>query len=129
MYISFLLCGVNFTWLFDTDAKKSQQSAASKDALAAQYLAERNLVLGKNAWSDLMRKYEITQQSVKTLEKVANYQRERAKAEQEKFSKGRTITANVVTAETDAAEAEVTLLKAKSGLRKLEASSVLFIAL
>ncbi len=121
--------GVNFTWLFDTDAKLAQKSAAAKEALAAQYLSERNLVLGKNAWNDLMRKYEITQQTVMTLEKVANYQRERAKAEQDKFSKGRTITANVVTAETDAAEAEVTLLKAKSGLRKLEASSVLFIPL
>lgn len=121
--------GVSLTWLIDTDAKAAQTSAAAKDALAAQYLSERNLVLGKNAWSDLLRKYEITQQSVKTLEKVANYQRERAKAEQEKFGKGRTITANVVTAETDAAEAEVTLLKAKSGLRKLEASSILFIAL
>ena len=65
-------------------------------------------------------------QNVKTLEKIAQYQRERAKAEQDKFSKGRTITANVVTAETDSAEAEVKFLKAKSGLRKLEASALMF---
>ena len=68
----------------------------------------------------------MTQENVKTLEKIANYQRERAKAEQDKFSKGRTITASVVTAETDSAEAEVRFLKAKSGLRKLEASTLLF---
>ncbi len=121
--------GVNFSWAFDTDAKSAVLSAARKDALAAQYISERNLILGKNAWADLLRKYEITKQNLLTLEKVALYQRERAKAEQDKFNKGRTVTATVVTAETDAAEAEVNFLKVKSGLRKLESSIVLFIAL
>ena len=81
---------------------------------------------GKIAWVELLRKYQTTQETVKTLEKIANYQRERAKAEQDKFAKGRTITLNVVTAETDSAEAEVRYLKAKSGLRKLEATTLLF---
>ncbi|MFZ3229475.1 MAG: TolC family protein [Pseudobdellovibrio sp.] len=121
--------GLTFSWMFDTDAKLAQISAADKDALAAKYTAERSMNLGKIAWSDLQRKYEITQRNVITLEKVAQYQRDRAKAEQDKFAKGRTVTASVVVAETDAAEAEVNLLKAKSGLRKLEASSILFIAL
>lgn len=121
--------GVNFTWMFDTDAKRATIDAADKDALAAKYAAERSMNLGKIAWSDLLRKYEVTLKNVVTLEKVAQYQRERAKSEQDKFTKGRTVTANVVLAETDAAEAEVNLLKAKSGLRKLEASSLLFIAL
>ncbi len=121
--------GLNFLWMFNTDSKAAQVSAASKDALAAEAIAERNLTLGQNAWGDLIRKYEITKKNVATLEKVALYQRERAKAEQDKFNKGRTVTANVVTAETDAAEAEVNLLRAKAGLRKLEASSILYIAL
>ncbi len=121
--------GVNFNWAFDTESKSAFVSAAIKDALASQYIAERNLVLGKNAWTDLIRKYEITKQNVMTLEKVAQFQRERAKAEQDKFNKGRTVTANVVTAETEAAEAEVNLLRVKSGLRKLESSSLLFIVL
>ena len=120
--------GLNFSWAFDTDAKSAVLSSATKDALAAQYAAERNLVLGKNAWTDLLRKYEITKQNLMTLEKIAQFQRERVKAEQDKFNKGRTVTANVVTAETDAAEAEVTYLKSLSGLRKLEASSILFIS-
>jgi outer membrane protein TolC len=118
--------GLNFTWLFDTEAKRSQVSAASKDALAAQYTADKKRVEGLHAWKEHLRKYEVTQENVKTLEKIAKFQRERAKAEQDKFSKGRTITASVVTAETDSAEAEVRFLKAKSGLRKLEASTLLF---
>ncbi|MBC7465261.1 MAG: TolC family protein [Bdellovibrio sp.] len=121
--------GVNFTWMFDTDAKLATINSAQKDALASKYAAERAITLGKIAWSDLQRKYETTSKNVLTLEKVAKFQRERAKAEQDKFGKGRTITSNVVLAETDAAEAEVNLLRAKSGLRKLEASSILFIAL
>lgn len=121
--------GVNFTWIFDTDAKLATIDSAKKDALASQYAAERAITLGKIAWSDLQRKYETTAKNVLTLEKVAKFQRERAKAEQDKFGKGRTVTSNVVLAETDAAEAEVNLLRAKSGLRKLEASSILFIAL
>ncbi len=121
--------GLNFSWMFDSAAKSAQVSAATKDALSSQYIAERNLTLGRNAWSDLIRKYEITKKNVTTLEKVALYQRERAKAEQDKFNKGRSVTFNVVTAETDAAEAEVNLLRAKAGLRKLEASSILYIAL
>lgn len=121
--------GVSFSWMFDTAAKKATINSAEQDALASKYAAERSLSLGKIAWADLKRKYETTVKNVVILEKVAQYQRERAKAEQDKFSKGRTITSNVVLAETDAAEAEVNLLKAKSGLRKLEASSILFIAL
>jgi outer membrane protein TolC len=120
--------GVNFTWLFDTSAKKAQIASARKDALAAQYTAEKNQIDGRKAWQEHVRKYDVAKENVKTLEKIANYQRERAKAEQDKLSKGRTITANVVNAETDSAEAEVSYLKAKSNIRKLEAATLLFTA-
>lgn len=119
--------GVNFTWIFDTDAKLGTRDAAKKDALAAHYRADKKRIEGKSSWTDLVRKYDVLKKSVSTLEKVANFQRERAKAEQEKLSKGRTVTANVVLAETDAAEAEINLLKTRSSLRKLEASSLFFI--
>ncbi len=118
--------GVSFSWLFDTDAKKSQIAAAQKDALASQYTSEKNQIEGRQAWVEFLRKYNVTKENVKTLEKIATFQRERAKAEQDKFSKGRTITANVVNAETDSAEAQVRFLRAKSGLRKLEASTLLY---
>lgn len=116
--------GVNFTWLFDTAAKKAQLQSAQKESLAASLTADKKMIEGKQAWMEQVRKYEVTKENVKILEKIAQYQRERAKAEQDKFSKGRTVTANVVTAETDAAEAEVRFLKAKAGLRKLEVSSL-----
>lgn len=119
--------GVNFTWIFETDAKSGVRESSQKEALASKLRAEKKLSEGQDAWSDLVRKYEVLKNSVATLEKVATYQRERAIAEQDKLSKGRTVTANVVLAETDAAEAEINLLRTKSSLRKLEASSLFFI--
>lgn len=119
--------GVNLTWVFETGAKSATRDAARKDVLASKYKAEKRRSEGQDAWTDLIRKYDVLKNSVTTLEKVAGYQRERAKAEQDKLSKGRTVTANVVLAETDAAEAEINLLRTRSSLRKLEASSLFFI--
>lgn len=119
--------GLNFTWVFEGTAKSATREAAKKDALASQLRADKKRSEGKNSWTELVRKYDVLKSSVLTLEKVANYQRERAKAEQDKLSKGRTVTANVVLAETDAAEAEINLLRTRSSLRKLEASSLFFI--
>jgi len=119
--------GVNFSWVFDTNAKSSLRDSAQKDALSAQLKSEKKIADGNTAWLELKRKYDVLKKSVATLDKVAQFQRERARAEQDKLSKGRTVTANVVTAETEAAEAEVTLLKTKAQLRKLETSSLFFI--
>lgn len=118
--------GLNFIYMFDTDAKTSQLTAAEKDALAAKYTAERALQQGRDGWTDLNNKYKLAQNNISLLEKLAQYQRERAKSEQDKLSKGRTTTFSVIQAETDAAEAEQNYLKAKSALRQLEASSQMF---
>lgn len=120
--------GVNLSWAIETDSKSGLRDSALKESLTAQYKAEKKSISSKNAWDELVRKYTLTQKNVKSLEQIANFQRERSKAEQDKFLKGRSVTANVVTAETDAAEAEVTLLKAKAGLKKLEASGLLFVS-
>lgn len=121
--------GLSLSWLFGSDAKSSQISAAKKEAMASRLRAEQARVTSDNAWLELLRQYELTKQNVFILQKIAQLQRDRARAEQSKFTKGRTITSNVVNAETDAAQAEVNYLAAKSGLRKLEASTQLFMAL
>lgn len=118
--------GLSFSWMFGSDALSAQLSAAKKNALSAKYRAEQEAVVGKNAWQDYLRKYELTKQNVLTLEKIAKFQSERSRQEEIRLSKGRTITFNVVTAETESAEAQVRYLSAKSALRKLEASSLLY---
>ena len=96
-------------------------------ARAAKLKAEKKQLDGEKAWLEHVRKYELLKKSVTVLESVAQFQRERALAEQNKLSRGRTVTAQVVTAEADAAEAEINLLKTKTQLRKLEVASLLFI--
>lgn len=119
--------GVNFSWMFGSDAISGQRSSARKDAQAALYRAEQAQIESENAWKDHLRKYELAKMNVTRLEKISALQVERSKQEQSMFSRGRTITVNVVNAETDSAEAEVNYLRARSGLRKLEAATLLFI--
>ena len=118
--------GVNFSWYFGSDALSAQASATRKDAVASQYRAQQSEIESENAWKDFLRKYELNKQNVARLEKISQLQSERTKQEQSMFSRGRSVTLNVVNAETDAAEAQVNYLKAKSGLRKLEVSALLF---
>lgn len=121
--------GLSFSWLFGSDAKSAQLSAARKQALAAQYRAEQSRLTGENAWEEHLRKYDLAKQNVIILEKIAQLQRDRSREEQSRFSRGRTITLNVVDAETESAEAEVNYLRARSGLKKLEASTQLYMSL
>jgi outer membrane protein TolC len=118
--------GLSFSWVFGADAVSSQKSSAKKEAIASTARAEQAKLIGENAWIDHLRRYKIAKQNVDTLEKIVKLQNERSKQEQIRFTKGRTITSNVVNAETDFAEAEVSFLRGKSGLRKLEAATLLF---
>ncbi len=119
--------GVNFSWVFENDAKSSLRSSVQKEAVAARLKANKKQLDGEKAWLEHVRKYELLKKSVTALESVAQFQRERALTEQNKLSRGRTVTAQVVIAESDAAEAEINLLKTKTQLRKLEVASLLFI--
>lgn len=121
--------GVTFSWFFGSEAVSAQSSAAKKQALAAKYRAEQAALSGENAWQEFLRKYELARQNVLTLEKIAQLQRDRSREEQVRFSTGRTITLNVVDAETESAEAEVTYLRARHDLRKLEAATQLYMSL
>ncbi len=120
--------GLSLSWMFGSDAKNSHLAFAKKEALSSKYRAEQAKISGANAWQAHLRKYELNKKNILILEKIAKLQNDRAKAEQIKFSKGRTITSSVVNAETDSAEAAVNYLKAKSGLRKLEAATQLFMS-
>jgi len=124
-----LAMGVNLNWILETDSKSGLRDSAMKESMASRLKFEKKRALSNKDWQELLRKYELTQKNIKLLEQIAIFQRDRSKKEQDKFLQGRTVTATVVTAETEAAEAEVTLLKAKAGLKKLEASGLLFTSL
>lgn len=118
--------GVNFTWIIDNQAKSGLRDSMTKEAAASKLKAQKKVSDGLKAWDEYLRIYEVTQNQTQILDQVAGLQKNRSNAENDRFTKGRTITANVVTAETDSAEAESRALQARVGLRKYEAMSLLY---
>jgi outer membrane protein TolC len=115
------MIGVQFTYLFDTSAKNSKASAARKDALASEMKAMKLVRESESAWSELQRKYDELSQKIAIAENIKDFQLKRAKEEQMKLSRGRSVTNQVVTSEEDASNAELTVLQLKAEQRKLEA--------
>lgn len=121
--------GVQFTYLFDSDAKVSQESLARKEALAAQYRSERKMLESESSWSELQRRYGELLKQIETAEKLSRLQLSRAKEQSLKLSRGRSVTSDVVMAEEDASSSALALNRLRSEARKLEAQSRLFIRL
>lgn len=119
---------LNWVYMFDTDVKKAAVSSARKEALAAQLQAERKSMESDTQWSEINRRYMELSKKIESASTISSLQTNRARAEADKFNKGRSVTSNVINSEEDAAEAELFLTKLKVEQRKLEAQSRLFIA-
>lgn len=119
--------GVNFSWALDWDSKNAVTSTARADALSAKLKKEQKIVEGESAWKELNRRHGELQARIKAAQQLATIQVAKATAEREKLSRGRTVTSNVITAEQDAAEAELTLAKLNVEQRKIEGSTRLFL--
>ncbi len=119
--------GVKFTWLLDGDAKDSVAQTAKLDALSAELKKDRKLRESETGWSELVRRHKELSEKIDTAMKISDIQTRRATAERERFQKGRSITSNVITAEQDAQEAELTLNKLKTERRKLESQARMFL--
>ncbi|WP_413557212.1 TolC family protein [Bdellovibrio sp. HCB209] len=117
---------LNFTYMFDTSVKSATRNAARKEALAARLQAERKLIDSDSSWSELNRQYQEMTKRVEAASQLQKLQTDRARATNELFNKGRTITMNVVDAENDAATAELNLSRLKSLQRKMEAQGRLY---
>lgn len=119
---------LTWTYLFDNEDKNSVLSASRGEARAAQIKKERKLLESESSWSELQRRYEEMNKKLVSLEKLSRIQTERAQVERQKLSQGRSITSQVITAEQDAAESVLNLMKLKSELRKLESQARMFVA-
>lgn len=119
--------GMTFTWALDWDSKSAVRTTAAKDALTAQYKKEKKAQEGESAWRELSRRHFELTARIKAATELARVQVAKAAAERDKLSKGRSVTSNVITAEQDAAESELTLAKLKAEQRKLESMGRLFV--
>jgi outer membrane protein TolC len=120
---------LKFTYMFDTDAKLSQESLSRKEALAAQLKSERKMLESASSWSELQRRYGELLKQIETAERISQLQNARAKEQQIKLSRGRTVTSDVITSEEDAANSNLNLNRLRAEARKMEAQSRLFIHL
>lgn len=118
--------GVSWTYLFDGSVKEAQKDQAQKEALSSQWQKERAEVESASQWQEYQRRSTELAKKITAAQEISRLQRERAKVEQDKFSKGRAITQAVITAEQDAAEAELVLTKLKAEQRKLETQGRFF---
>jgi len=121
--------GLNFTYIFDTDAKVSKEALYRKEALAAQLTSERKMLESENSWSELLRRYGEMLKQIDTAERISQLQVSKAKEQSLKLARGRAVTSDVVNSEEDAANSTLTLNRLRSEARKMEAQSRLFIRL
>lgn len=119
--------GLTFTWALDWESKNAIRDSAKADALAAQLKKERQLLESETAWNEINRRHQEMSAKIKLAATLSEVQTAKAAAERDKLSKGRSITSNVITAEQDAADAELTLTKLKAEQRKLESQGRLFV--
>jgi outer membrane protein TolC len=119
--------GLQLTWLLDGEVKNANRNAAKMDALAALLKQERKLLESESSWSEMQRRHGELSKKIEIATRISRVQTEKAAAERDKLSKGRSITSQVILAEQDAAEAELTLAKLKAEQRKMEAQGRLFV--
>lgn len=118
---------LTFSWALDWGSKGAVRTTAQKDALAAQLKKEKSLLDSETAWKEINRRHAEMSARIQAAMNLSQIQTAKAAAERDKLSKGRSITSNVITAEQDAADAELTLTKLKAEQRKLESQSRLFV--
>lgn len=118
---------LTFTWLLDWDTKNAVRDTAAKEARAAALKKEQLEIEGQTAWSEINRRHQELTKKINAAEQISQIQTQRAAAERDKLSKGRSITSQVIIAEQDAAEAALTLTKMKAEQRKLESQARLFV--
>jgi outer membrane protein TolC len=119
--------GLNLTYMFDTDAKVSQEALYRKEALAAQLKSERKMLESDTAWAELLRRYGEMLKQIDTAERISQLQVNKAKEQTLKLARGRAVTSDVVNSEEDAANSILTLNRLRSEARKMEAQSRLFV--
>ena len=117
---------VKLTLLLDGTSKEATRRAAGADALSARLKRDQKIFEGESSWEEIQRRHAELSKKIEAAEKLSRVQNEKAKAERDRLMRGRTVTSQVVSAEQDAAEADLLVTKMKAEQRKLETQARLF---
>jgi len=118
--------GVKFAWVFGSDAKSAQIKTAQFEKQSASVRAARLKIESDYLIQELTRRYHELEKKIQIAEKAARFQTLKAKSEQAKLAKGRAVTSQVIQAEQDASESQLTLIKLKAEQLKLLSQFRLF---
>jgi outer membrane protein TolC len=118
---------LRLSWALDGDLKNAARQTARSEALAAALRKERKILESDSSWTEINRRHSELTKKIQAAAAASLVQTKKANAERDKLSKGRTITSQVITAEEDAAEAQLTLSKLRAEQRKLEAQGRMFV--
>ncbi len=121
--------GIKFSIPLGGDAKDGVRNSALFEAESSRLQAEKKLADSEVSWQELQRRYEELKKKIEISEKLAELQVAKLSREQQRLNQGRTTTAQVITFEQDADEAQLNLIKLKSELKKLETQARLFVGL
>ena len=120
--------GIRWVYLFDTSVKDAAVKTARMDGLAAKTISERKMAESEMQWSELNRRYAELSNKIETAQRLAAIQSDRAREESLRLNRGRSITSNVINAEQDAQDADLSVIRLRAEQRKLEAQTRMFIA-
>lgn len=118
--------GFKLSWAFGGDAKTAQVKSAQYEKQSALAKAERLKLESDFLVNELTRRYQELGRKVEIAQKVARLQTLKAKSEQTKLARGRAVTSQVIQAEQEASESELTLIKLKADQLKLLSQFRLF---
>jgi outer membrane protein TolC len=118
--------GLKLAWAFGGDAKSAQIKSAQYERQSAEIKAARLKLESDYLMHELYRRYQELDKKIRIAENAARLQSLKAKAEQSKLTKGRAVTSQVIQAEQDASESELTLIKLKAEQLKLLSQFRLF---
>jgi outer membrane protein TolC len=118
--------GLKLAWAFGSEAKSAQIKSAQYERQSAEIKAARLKLESDYLINELFRRYQELDKKIRIAEKAARLQALKAKAEQAKLAKGRAVTSQVIQAEQDASESELTLIKLKAEQLKLLSQFRLF---
>jgi outer membrane protein TolC len=121
--------GLKFVYPFDFEPRSATREASKKSALVAQLQSERKALESESSWSELNRRYVELGRRIDAAQEISRLQSAAARAQADLFNKGRAVTANVISAEEDAANAELNLTRLRAEQRKMEAQGRLFIVI
>lgn len=123
------MVGISFVYLLDFGVKDAGRRAAKLESMSADQKRGRALLESSTGWSELQRRHGEMTKKIAAAERASQLQGQKADAERDRYSKGRSTTSTVILAEQDASESELTLTRLRTEQRKLESQGRMFISI